>query len=59
MEIERIYDFLWEKKLRHGHLAQLCISRGEPGILDIDIQLNYLKIKWIQTLTEFWTLIKT
>ena len=53
MEIERIYDFLWEKKLRHGHLAQLCISRGGPGILDIDIQLNYLKIKWIQTLTEF------
>ena len=53
-EIEkRIYDFLWEGKKIHppGHLVQLPIWKGGlGGIVDIDTQLNYLKIKWIQRL---------
>ena len=32
------------------HLAQLSIWRGGLGILDIDTQLNFLKIKWIERL---------
>ena len=40
-----------KKKERHPrHLAQLSISRGGLDILDVDIQLNYLKIKWIRRL---------
>ena len=35
------------------HLAQLFISIGRLGILDIDTQLNYIKIKWIQRLLNF------
>ena len=52
-EIEkRIYDFLWEgKRIHPGHLVQLPIWKGGlGGIVDIDTQLNYLKIKWIQRL---------
>ena len=47
-----IYDFLWEgKKIRPlRYLVQLPIWKGEWGILDIDTQLNSLKIKWIQRL---------
>ena len=47
-EIEnRIYDFLWEGKkiCPPRHLVQLPIGRGGLGILDIDAQLNSLKIK--------------
>ena len=32
------------------HQAQLSIWRSGLGILDIDTQLNYAKIKWIQRL---------
>ena len=40
-----------KKKPRHPrYLAQLSISRGGLDILDVDIQLNYLKIKWIRRL---------
>ena len=40
-----------KKKKRHPrYLAQLSISRGGLDILDVDIQLNYLKIKWIRRL---------
>ena len=52
-EIERIYDFLWNRKKKmqpSRHLAQLSIWKGGIGILDIDIQLNFLRIKWIQKL---------
>ena len=44
---ERIYDFLWEgKKIRPSrHLAQLPIWKGGLSVLDIDTQLNSLKIK--------------
>ena len=47
-EVEkRIYDFLWEGKkiCPPRHLVQLSIGRGGLGILDIDSQLNSLKIK--------------
>ena len=47
-EIEkRIYDFLWEGKkiCPPRRLVQLPIGRGGLGILDIDTQLNSLKIK--------------
>ena len=49
---KRIYDFLWEeKKIRPPrHLIQLPIWKGGLGILDIDTQLNSLKIKCIQRL---------
>ena len=49
---KRLYDFLWEgKKSRPPrHLIQLPIWKGGLGILDIDNQLNSLKIKWIQRL---------
>ena len=49
---KRIYDFLWNgKQIRpHRQLAQLSIWRGGLGILDIDTQLNSLKINWIQML---------
>ena len=51
-EIGRIYDFLWKgKKIwPPKHLAQFFIWRGGLGILDMDTQLNSLKIKCIQTL---------
>ena len=52
-EIEkRIYEFLWEgKKIHpHRHLLQLPIWKGGLGILNIDTQLNSLKVKWIQRL---------
>ena len=29
------------------HLAQLSICRGGQGVLEIDTQINYMKIKWI------------
>ena len=47
-----IYNFLWKgKKIRPSrHLVQLPIERGELGILDIDTQLNSLKIKCVQSL---------
>ena len=47
-----IYNFLWKgKKIRPSrHLVQLPIERGELGILDIDTQLNSLKIKCAQSL---------
>ena len=49
---KRMYDFLWEgKQIRpHRHLTQLPTWKGGLGILDIDTQLNSLKIKWIQRL---------
>ena len=45
-KIERTHDLsLKRKKIRPlGHLAQLSIWRGGVGILDIDTQLNSLKI---------------
>ena len=49
-QIEKtIHDFLWEgKKIRPPrHLVQLPIGRGGLGVLDIDTQLNALRIKWI------------
>ena len=52
-QIEKmIYDFLCEGKKIHPprHLVQLPISKGGLGILDIDTQLNSLKIKWTQRL---------
>ena len=52
-EIEkRIYNFLLEgKKMRPPrHPALLPIWKGGLGILDVDTQLNSLKIKWIQRL---------
>ena len=44
-----IHDFLWEgEKIRlPRHLVQLPIWRGGLGVLDIDTQLNTLRIKWI------------
>ena len=42
---------LEQKKIRPPrHLTQLSTWRGRLGILDIDTQLNSLKIKWIQRL---------
>ena len=35
------------------HLTELSIWRGGLGILDIDTQLNYIKIKCIQSLLNF------
>ena len=55
-QIEKmIHDFLWEgKKIRPPrHLVQFPIWKGELDILDIDTQLNALKIKWIQRLLNF------
>ena len=52
-QIEKmICDFWWEGKkiCLPRHLVQLPIWNGELGILDIDTQLNALKIKWIQKL---------
>ena len=52
-EIEkRIYNFLWNRKKYNlpDTVDQLSIWRGGLGILDIDTQLNYIKIKWIQRL---------
>ena len=50
-EIEkRIYDLLWEGKKICPPRAQLPIWKDGLGILDIDTQLNSLKIKWIQRL---------
>ena len=47
-----------KKMLPPRHLAQLSIWRGGLGILDIETQLNYIKIKWIQRLLNlnnaFW-----
>ena len=49
---KRIYNFLWNKKkiwpLRR--LIQLSISTSGLRLLDIETQLNSLKIKWIQRL---------
>ena len=49
---KRIYNFLWDgKNIRPPrHLAQLPIWKGRLGILDIDTQLDSMKIKWIQRL---------
>ena len=46
------YDFLWNRKKTRSPrgLVQLSISTSGPGILEIDTQLNSLKIKWIQRL---------
>ena len=52
-QIEKmIHDFLWEgRKIRPPrHLVQLPIWRGGLGVLDIDTQLNALRIKWIRRL---------
>ena len=52
-EIEkRMYEFLWEGKKIHPprHLLQLPIWKGWLGILNLDTQLNSLKVKWIQRL---------
>ena len=47
-----IHGFLWEWKKIHPprHLTQLPIWKGGLGVLDIDTQLNALRIKWIQRL---------
>ena len=47
-----IYDFLLEKKKIRPprHLTQFAIWKDGFGILDIDTQLNALKIKWTQIL---------
>ena len=49
---KRIYNFLWNRKKYNlpDTVDQLSIWRGGLGILDIDTQLNYIKIKWIQRL---------
>ena len=52
-QIEKMmHDFLWEeKKIRPPrHLVQLLVWRGGLGVLDIDTQLNTLRIKWIRRL---------
>ena len=54
-EIEkRIYNFLWNDK--ENQISQTL--RHSLDILDIDTQLNFLKIKWIQILlnpiNELW-----
>ena len=36
--------------VQRRHLAQLYIWKGGPRILDMDTQLNSLRIKWIQNL---------
>ena len=44
---------LEQKKIKPPkHLAQLSIWRDRLGILDIYTQLNYIKIKWIQRLSN-------
>ena len=47
-----MYNFLWdgENICPPRHLAQLPIWKGRLGILDIDTQLDSMKIKWIQRL---------
>ena len=47
-----IYNFLWSsKKIQFPrHLAHLTIWKCGLGMLDIDTQLNSLKINWIQRL---------
>ena len=48
-----IYNFLWNRKkydLPPRRLVQLSDSTSGPGILDIETQINSLKIKWIQRL---------
>ena len=49
---KRIYQFLWNRKKIWPPrcLVQLSISASGLGILDIETQLNSLKIKWIQRL---------
>ena len=47
-----------EKIQRPRYLAQLSIWRGGLGILDIDTQLNYIKIKWIQMLLSSTNALK-
>ena len=50
-EIEKICDFLWKGKTwPPRYLAKLSILRGGLGILDIETQLNSLKLIWIQGL---------
>ena len=53
-----IHDFLWEGKKIHPprHLIQLPIWKGGLGVLDIDTQLNALRIKWIQMLNAWLNL---
>ena len=41
-----------EKMQPPRHLAQLSIWRDRLSILNIDTQLNYKKIKWIQKLSN-------
>ena len=50
-----IHDFLWEGKKIHPprHLVQLPIWSGGLGVLDIDTQLNALRIKWIRRLFSY------
>ena len=53
-EIETTYDFLWNEKKKKKqpprHLAQLSITSGGIGILEIDTLVNSLKINWTQML---------
>ena len=50
-----IHDFLWEGRKIHPprHLVQLPIWSGGLGVLDIDTQLNALRIKWIRRLFSY------
>ena len=49
---KRIYDFLSKRKKKRPfrRLIQLSISTSGLRLLDIETQLNSLKIKWIQRL---------
>ena len=51
-KIEKIYNFLWNGKneVSQAPSSTLSIWRGRLSILEIDTQLKYLKVKWIQRL---------
>ena len=51
-EIGRTYDFFWKGKNMAPQApgSTLSIWKGGLGILDIDTQLNSIKIKWMQRL---------
>ena len=53
-KIEKIYNFLWNGKnaVSQTPSSTLSIWRGRLSILEIDTQLKYLKIKWIQRLSN-------
>ena len=51
------YDHLWETKLRHDGIQQICLAGDEPGVQDIHFStINHASVYGQMNVVRIWNL---